>query len=79
MLIRDMSKEVYLSSNDEGTFDEDSDYSLYSGYEAGFNIQSFATKLGDLKRPFSLPYKSIRKSVNFSRKKDTYTHTKSRR
>ena len=62
-----MSKEVYLSSNDERTFDEDSDYySLYPSYEAGLNIQSFATKLGDLKRPFSLPYKSIRNSVNFS-------------
>ena len=66
MLIRDMSKEVYLSSNDERTFNEDSDYTLYPDYEAGFNIQSFATKLGDLKRPFSLPYKSIRTSVNFS-------------
>ena len=56
MSIRDMmSKEVYLSSNDERTFDEDSYYSLYPSYEAGFNIQTFATKLGDLKRPFSLP------------------------
>ena len=72
MSIRDMSKEVYLSSNDERTFDEDSNYSLYSSYEAGLNIQSFATKLGDLKRPFSLPYKSIRNSVNFSRLLDEY-------
>ena len=66
MPIRDMSKEVYLSSNDERTFDEDSNYSLYPSYEANFNIQTFATKLGDLKRPFSLPYKSIRNSVNFT-------------
>ena len=67
MSIRDMmSKEVYLSSNDERTFDEDSYYSLYPSYEAGFNIQSFATKLGDLKRPFSLPYESSRDGAHFS-------------
>ena len=74
MSIRDMSKKVYLSSNDERTFDEDSNYSLYSCYEAGLNIQSFATKLGDLKRPFSLPYKSIRNSVNFSPFSCIYDH-----
>ena len=42
---RDMSEEVYSSSDDEKYFDEDINYSQYPDRDAGFNIQSTTTKL----------------------------------
>jgi len=65
MSTRDMSKEVYSSSDDEITFDEDSNYSLNPDYDSGLNMRSPTTKLHNLKRPFSHPYESTRDGAHF--------------
>ena len=66
---RDMSEEVYSSSDDEKYFDEDINYSQYPDRDAEFNIQSTTTKHSNSKRPFSLPYESTHvgpDGVNFT-------------
>ena len=63
---RDISEEVYSSSDYEKYFDEDINYSQYPDRDAGFNRQSITTKSDNSKCSFSHPFESSHDGVNFT-------------